>query len=264
MSYEKELAFAKQLALDAGDVMHQYFQSETINTQWKADESPVTAADVAINRMVIERVQDAFPEHGILGEEESYERDRENIWVVDPIDGTVPFSLGMPVSTFMAALVNKQDGQPVVSVVYDPYLKHLYSATKDGGAFLNDKPIKASANTTLQRSYATFYGGIIDTDEISYMPGAMIDKVRVLGTRVINISSGGYTAAKVATGEFALMAMGNGKPWDSAAPALIVQEAGGVAADFNGKQRRYDEVGFGAVLAANQAVLETFVELIKV
>jgi myo-inositol-1(or 4)-monophosphatase len=264
MSYEKELAFAKTLALEAGGTMHHYFRSEEIGTEWKADNTPVTVADNAINRMVIEQVQSVFPSHGILGEEESYETGRDAVWVVDPIDGTVPFSLAIPVSTFMAALVNKEDGQPVVSVIYDPYLNHLYSAVKGQGAYLNDEPINASPEVNLNRSYATLYGNLIKNDTVDYAPGVVMEQLRGMGAKVINISSGGYTAAKIATGEFALLAMGNGKPWDAAAPALIVQEAGGLAVDFNGEERRYDESGLGTVMAANRAVLDTFFGLIKV
>ena len=116
MSYEKELDFAKALALEAGEIMRKYFRSDRLGTVQKDDLTPLTVADTAINDLVIERVQHEFPEHGVLGEEASYEPNRQWIWVVDPIDGTSPYSCGIPISTFSLALVNKKDGQPYVSV----------------------------------------------------------------------------------------------------------------------------------------------------
>jgi myo-inositol-1(or 4)-monophosphatase len=103
VSYEKELRFATDLAQEAGAIMDRYFRAEDIGTELKQDLTPVTVADTTINDLVIDRVQQSYPEHGVLGEENSYEPTRDRIWVVDPIDGTVPFSLGIPTSTFSLA-----------------------------------------------------------------------------------------------------------------------------------------------------------------
>ena len=263
MSYATELAFAKNLAEEAGKIMRRYFRAEDIGTKSKEDHTPVTVADIKINSLVISRVKTAFPDDGVLGEEESFEDQRDRIWVVDPIDGTIPFSLSIPVSTFMLALVNKKDGQPVVAVVYDPYLGHLYSAVKGEGAFLNDIKLQASPSAGLIKGYGTLYGSVIKDETINYVPGEVIEKLRTQHTRIININSGGYTAVKVAAGEFIFVAMGNGLAWDSAAPALIVEEAGGVVTDLAGRRRRFDQTGRDCLLAANQAVADEFLKLVK-
>src|SRR5690606_26788011 len=93
------LSFAKQLAIEAGAIMHKYHRSARRTTTWKDDNSPVTLADRDINSLVIQKIKDTFPDHGVIGEEESYEADRSYVWVVDPIDGTAPFDLGMQCST---------------------------------------------------------------------------------------------------------------------------------------------------------------------
>jgi myo-inositol-1(or 4)-monophosphatase len=263
MSYEAELAFAKDMARQAGDVMRQYFRSKDIDTTWKSDATPVTAADTAINQLVIQAVKKSFPDHGVLGEENSYEPERPMVWVVDPVDGTSPFSLGIPASTFLLALVNRKDGQPVVGVIYDPYLDELYTAIRGEGAFLNGTLLKVSSQSSLEKSYIAIYGPAVSTQSINYSPGKVIDELNAHGANTYRLSSGAYTGAKIATGQFAAIVMGNGKPWDSVAIAIVVEEAGGKATDLEGNIRRYDETGFGSVIAANDGVLEQILTIVK-
>lgn len=264
MNYDAELAFAEKLAREAGEIMRKYFKSEELGTIWKKDNSPVTVADTTINSMVIERVKEAFPDDGIIGEEESYKTDRDRVWVVDPVDGTVPFSLDIPVSTFLLALVNKSDGQPVVAVVYDPYLDHLYTATKGGGAFLNGVRLQASESDDLAQAYVTVHGKRVTTDQIDYRPGQLFDQLRELGARNVTMAGGAYTSVKIAEGRFALSIVGTGWPWDDAAPGLILQEAGGIVTDLEGKPRRYDEAGLGCFYSANQAIHDQILKLIRI
>jgi len=263
MSYDRELKFAQEVAREAGVIMKRYFRADDINLQHKGDNTPVTEGDLAVNRMVIERVQADFPGYDVLGEEESYEAGGDYVWVVDPIDGTVPFSIGMPTSTFLLALVDKDNGQPVVAVIYDPYLDQLYHATKGGGAYLNGMPAHTSKDATFLKSYMTLHGPILITDQVNYHPGRVWDKLRSDGAGLLNMSSGAYTGAKIATGEVAAIAMANGKPWDSATLCLLIEEAGGVTSDLVGQPRRYDEHGLGFVAAANQPLHTKLLELIK-
>ncbi|HVA10911.1 MAG TPA: inositol monophosphatase [Candidatus Dormibacteraeota bacterium] len=263
--YDSELAFAVDLARDAGKIMQRYFRAEDIGTEWKEDNTPLTVADTRINDLVIEKVKKAFPTYGVIGEEASFEKERNLVWVVDPIDGTKPFSLGMPVSTFLLALVDRTDGQPLVGVVYDPYLDHMYTATKGGGAYLNTKRLKTSKATSFFKGYTTVYGSsaLAKANAINYRPGKVVEKLHANGASVLNLSSGGYTGAKIASGEFLALVEATGKPWDSAALCVLVQEAGGLVTDLEGKQRRFDEIGLGCVLAANQTLLVEMLDMIR-
>jgi len=264
MSYEIELEFAKKLAYEAGTIMRRYFKAVDIGTSLKADNTPLTVADTKINKLVIDRVKVAFPNDGILGEEESFKPERDRIWVVDPIDGTVPFSLDMPISTFLLALVNRSDGQPVVAVAFDPYLDHLYTAIKGDGAVLNGARLASSQTMELFQSYVSVYGPPTKTAGINYKPGRVIDQLRTKGVHNLSFASGGYAAAKIASGNFAAVLMGSkANPWDCAAPCLLVREAGGVVTDLAGNTGRYDGPGFGCVLAANQSILTGILELVK-
>jgi myo-inositol-1(or 4)-monophosphatase len=263
VSYQKELEFAKELAYEAGNIMRRYFRAEDIGTEWKADDTPVTVADLKINRLVIDKVKEVFPNQGVLGEELSYKPERQLIWVVDPIDGTAPFRLGIPVSTFSLALVDRKDGQPLVAVTYDPYLDHLYNATIGDGAYLNGNKIQASKSAKLHQGSVSIYGPPLKTKKINYSQGRTIDEVRRRKARNFSFASGVYTASKVATGEFASVAIGNDPPWDVAAAALLVQEGGGVVSNLEGGVRRFDEPGLGCVLSANPKVHQEMLDIIK-
>lgn len=256
MSYETELAFAKDLAREAGKIMRRYFRAEDIGHSWKEDNTPLTIADTTINDMVIDRVQEAFPSHGVIGEENSYETDRKLVWVVDPVDGTVPFSLGIPISTFSLGLVDKRDGQAVIGVIYDPQLDHLYTAARGEGAYLNGKKLKTSTTTELKRSYVSVITGLKEGSDhhSSYMPGACFDILRSQGAHCSSIPTQVYFASRVATGEYVGSIFGFGSPWDSAAASILVEEAGGIVTDVNGNKRRFDKFEDGCVLAANKSI----------
>jgi myo-inositol-1(or 4)-monophosphatase len=261
MTYQAELAFAKQLAHDAGEVMRRYFRTDDTQTSWKSDNTPLTIADTTINRMVIDAVKQTFPTHAVIGEEESYECDGAFVWVVDPIDGTMPYSLGIPTSTFSLALVRKDSGQPVVSVVYDPYLDQLYEAVAGEGARRNNAPVSASAQETLQQGYVLMWHGN-HQPQTYFDKTAFMDGVHTRGGRYFVVPSFVYFASRVASGEFVGAVLDYGSPWDPAAATLLVREAGGIVTDIHGNQRRFDAFSEGCIMAANQRIHQDLLELI--
>jgi myo-inositol-1(or 4)-monophosphatase len=246
MSYQAELDFAKNLADQAGKIMTQYFRADSLGMTWKEDDTPLTVADTTINQLVIDSVIAAYPDYGIIGEEKSHEPKRASVWVVDPIDGTIPYSLGMPTSNFSLALV--RDGVVLVAVIYDPFLQCLYSAVRGQGAFLNDEPIHVSAKTDFKHTYAL-------------APGDFDDALRQNGARLLGISCFTYMAVRVASGEMVVASMEHGTPWDAAAASLIVEEAGGMSTDLKGKPRKYNEWGDG-ILMTNGLLHEEVVRII--
>ncbi len=263
MSQTTELDFAKELAYEAGKIMSRYFRAEDIGTIAKKDNTPVTIADLKINDLVIEKVRKMFPEHGILGEEKSYKEDRDLIWVVDPIDGTIPFTLGMPISTFSIALVDRIDGQPTVAVTYDPYMDHLYSAVKGKGAYLNNTKIHTSKSTSFINECVSIHGPTVRSEKRSYFPGKVIDLVRDEDGRNINLPSGIYLANKIASGEMLCSVFGPGYVWDVASIALLVKEAGGIVTDMDGNKRRYDINGLTSVMSANKTIHQKMLNILE-
>jgi fructose-1,6-bisphosphatase/inositol monophosphatase family enzyme len=262
MTFDKELAFAKELALEAGKIMQRYFRSEDIAIEWKEDESPVTAADKTINALVIEKVKQQFPSYGVIGEEDSFNKDAQLVWIVDPVDGTVPFKLGMPLSTFCLAFVDRKDGQPLVAVNYDPQLNNLYHAVKGRGAFLNGDKIATSNQTELSRGHVfLWHDG--NRQRRYYDMEKLVRGLAKQNATHISVPSGSYFAVRIASGELLGSLVDGGSPWDTAAIALIVSEAGGVITALDGQPRRYDEYGDGYLFAANKTIHQTLLSLVK-
>lgn len=250
MKYTSELQLAKLLAKEAGVLMHRYFRSEDIGVEIKEDQTPVTIADTKINRLVIERVKEKYPQTGVIGEEDSYNEENDNVWVVDPIDGTMPFSLGIPVSTFSLAYVEK--GKVKVAVIYDPFIDRLYWAVEGEGSYLNNEKIAVSKITSLDNAYIALGGGLIKKE---------FKKLSDNNVRTFDMYSYAFSASLVATGDFVVAVMTYGSPWDAAAASLIVQEAGGRATDLLGNDRNYAEWGDG-ILITNGHVHDELLKLI--
>lgn len=256
---EKYLEFAKEVALKAGDVMLKHF-SLGIEIEWKSDNTPVTVADKAINSMLIREVNQRFPSHSVLGEEESsIIEDAEYTWVCDPIDGTVPYTIGIPISCFSLALV--KDGQPILGVAYDPYMKRLYHAVKGQGAFLNDKKISVNKKSDL---YATGIYGILDGSRSNMIDVSKVrDKIVEIGIKSPRlycvVQSGMLTA--VGTIDFVIAPLKT--THDIAAIKIIVEESGGKVTDIAGNEQSYGGRYINGALISNGLLHDQILELIQ-
>jgi myo-inositol-1(or 4)-monophosphatase len=255
--FDAELSFAKQLAYEAGAIMFHYFNAADKGVVIKKDESPVTIADTKINDLVIARVKAQFPDHGVLGEEASFNLDKTTLWVVDPLDGTPPFARGIPLSTFCMALV--QNGKPVVAVVYDPYTDRLYSAAKGSGAHENDRKLDLSEHKPqgkLGVCLEVAGGSYWTTFKDRAIGGKMLeafDRTDDTFTYYLPIA---YSTVMVAAGRFDAVVTSGKNPWDLAAAGFIAQEAGAKVTDIFGKPiERWDRDIAG--LRAAQPVIYT-------
>ncbi len=229
------LELAKNIAYAAGKIIKSNF-SLGMSKEWKGDNTPVTDTDYAINKYVIEQINSKYPEHAVIGEEQNFDNDSQFAWVCDPIDGTVPFSHGLPISTFSLALV--VDGETEVAVVYDPYMDRLFEATKGRGAKLNSMPI--SVNTKQD-----FKGALIDViPSVGHLSYVNVDGIEAaLRNRealVTNLWSVILPTSLVAAGEYSGIVFNCIKCEDAAAVSLIVVEAGGNFTDMHGNPQRYD------------------------
>ncbi|MDE6143688.1 MAG: inositol monophosphatase, partial [Muribaculaceae bacterium] len=124
------LEYAIMLAKGAGDILMEYFRGNHLDIRTKLNNSDVvTAADKASEKYIISSIHDRFPDHGIMAEE-SGEENSERVWrwVIDPLDGTTNFSQGLPV--FCVSIALEYEGNPVVGVIYAPYLGELFHAIK--------------------------------------------------------------------------------------------------------------------------------------
>ncbi len=248
--------FAIELAQKAGEIMKANF-SLGMKKEWKADHTPLTVTDTSINELVLNSIKDAYPEHSILAEEGSHLiKDSEYTWVCDPIDGTIPFSHGIPISTFTLALT--RNGESIFGIIYDPYLNRLFTGEKGKGAFLHNKRIYVSELSSLAATamnIEAFKGATYNLIGIQ-------EKLYEKKVKLFTLCSYIYSAALVSCGELIGAIFASKTPWDVAAAKIIIDEAGGKATDLFGNDQRYDKDIKGFV-ASNGLVHDELLQLIK-
>jgi len=226
--YATELAFANELADRAAEIALGIFGGE-FEVQRKADHTPVTEADLAIEAMVREALAERFPGDAILGEEGGLageEGGRE--WVIDPIDGTKNFADGIQIWGTLIALM--ESGTPVVGVASAPALGERYEASRGAGARLNGDPIHVSDTSDLSEALLAF-GGLevwVDDDHRDTFAD-LVQAVR--RTRGIGDFWGHMLVAR---GAADIMIEPELRIWDWAALSPIVAEAGGRMTTFSG------------------------------
>ena len=254
---EEYLNFAKEIAKHAGTVMKDYFYNKDTAIIFKNDKTPVTEADKKINNYLINKVKDNYPYHSVDGEEEKNLVDSKYVWVCDPIDGTSMFTYHIPVSVFSLALV--YDGEPIVGVVYDPYLDEMYTAIKGKGAYCNN--IKISVNNTklgelgCAIDYCTWYSAKYDTMKVA-------EKLRKSAhiSQIGSVAHGCMLVARGAISAEIFPGINHGH-CDLAASKLIVEEAGGKVTNFHNQDQRYDCDTDGAIIT-NGVIHEQIVDVI--
>ena len=227
--------FALELAQQAGGLIRSNFKLG-MKKEWKADSSPVTETDLAINKLLIEGVKKHFPAHSVLGEEESaMVEGSEYTWVCDPVDGTIPFSHGVPTCVFSLALAH--NGDPVLGVIYDPFMDRLLWAEKGKGAFMNNDPIHVNDAASPDRTVIGMPIWVRSKYKLIELQAELMER----GATVMGLQSVVYMALLTATGEFCATSFGGATAHDGAAVKIIVEEAGGKVTDLFGNEQRWDQ-----------------------
>ncbi len=213
--------FAVRVAVETGRLLGEYFRQPDLPATWKTDRTLLTEADLAADRFITQAIQNTYPDDLLLSEEniqgieaiitESAER---VVWVIDPLDGTTNFSLGLPVwGTLITRLVN---GWPETTVLNFPLLNELYSAEKGSGARLNGRLIQA--NPEQHQPRLPFFACCSRTFRKYQV--SIPYKARILG-------SAAYSFCLAARGAAIVSFEARTKLWDIAGPWLLVTEAGG-------------------------------------
>lgn len=205
----------------------------------KAEKDLVTDADIASQRAIQSILMSEFPDHGFIGEEEgndqfptdlSADSDQQPIWIVDPLDGTVNYVHQL--QSYAVSIGMYHAGQLQLAVIHDPVCHEVYWAIKGRGAYRNDRPIATSNTRQLEHAILACSFSVDATchqEELSRFNQALdrSQTVRRLGSAALNL-------CYVATGQLDGYWATSVKPWDVAAGALIVQEAGGTIRDIEG------------------------------
>jgi histidinol phosphatase-like enzyme (inositol monophosphatase family) len=256
MSYE-ELShlreFATELAYLAGRVTLRYFQTD-VGVELKEDQSPVTIADRSAERLMRELIEQKYPHHSILGEEEGETRPGASFrWILDPIDGTKSFVAGVPMYTVLVGL--ERDGVPVVGAVAIPPSNELISAATGQGCLWNGRRARASSTRELSQA-------VISTTDVQHMyennKGPAFDRLRNRA-RMVRGWGDAYGHMLVATGRIDVMLDALMSPWDCGALVPILQESGATFTDWKGVTTIYG----GNAVSTNGFLYEQVMQTIR-
>ena len=232
----EHLAFARDLAADAGELALRYFGRDPLRQQ-KSDGSWVTEADREVEARVRTRIAEAYPGHNVLGEEEGLSGagggdpvDGAPTWVVDPIDGTHNFMAGIPLWATLVAL--QVDEEPVVGVAHAPAIGETYHAAIGAGAFMNDERIHVDPIASLEEATALHAGtkGFYEVG-LDHFHESLVR--RAWRTRGFGDFWGHMLVAR---GAAHVMVEPELAAWDVAALEPIVREAGGTLTHLDGRR----------------------------
>jgi len=207
-------------------------QLDLLAVQTKSPNDFVTEVDRAAEEAIISVLRETYPQHGILAEESGESGDSEYQWIIDPLDGTTNFIHGFPQYSISIALA--RNGVLEQAVVYDPTRNELFTATKGGGAYLNERRIRVSKRIRLSESLIGTGFPFREFDHVD----AYLATFRELTQRTAGIRRPGSAAldlAYVACGRLDGFWEIGLKPWDMAAGVLLIQEAGGLVSDLSGE-----------------------------
>jgi myo-inositol-1(or 4)-monophosphatase len=230
---------------------------DKLTVRRKQQNDFVSEVDHAAEEAIIGVLHEAYPGHGFLGEESGYkDREAEYLWVIDPLDGTTNFLHGFPQYCVSIGLLHK--GVPTQAVVFDPNRNELFTATRGVGAYLNDRRIRVSKTDKLEDALMgtgfPFREIVNLEDYIRMMRNVMktCSGVRRPGAAALDL-------AWVACGRIdGFWEMGL-SPWDMAAGALLIREAGGLVGDFAGEDRFLES---GRIAASNGKIFAALLKLL--
>jgi histidinol-phosphatase len=233
MGFDREVRLAKLMAQEAGSLALDY-QRRGVTAEAKSDESPVTEADRACERLIVEHISREFPADGVLGEEGA-DRVSESgrRWIIDPIDGTRDFVRGIPLWAVLIGL--EQQGEVVVGAAYCPGQNLLLWASKEGGAWANGARIRVSRKTQPGESVLCFNG--LQKPGVNRYERTLVAWLQ--GFWAVRSMGGAVDAMLLAQGLADAWLDSEASPWDLAALKILIGEAGGKFASFSGENTIY-------------------------
>jgi myo-inositol-1(or 4)-monophosphatase len=224
------LETAVEIAREAGALLANYFERR-VPFELKGEFDLVTEADRASERLVVERLRSHFPSHSIVGEEGGgHESSSEYRWFVDPLDGTTNFAHSFPV--FNVTLGLERAGEAIAGVVYDPIRQEMFTAERGAGAYLNNRRIRVSGIKRVADSLAST--GFPSRKRHHNVNIHFYYQLAMASHGVRRTGSAAIDLAYVACGRLDFFWEFGLKPWDMAAGALLVREAGGRTSDMRG------------------------------
>ena len=257
--YSAELAFALTLADRADAISLSRYQALDLEISTKPDNTPVTDADKAVERAIIDAIAAQYPTDGVVGEEFGTSGGKDRYWIIDPIDGTKNFLRGVPKWATLIALV--ENGKVVVSVVSSPALYRRWYATDGGGAFVLEGVIAGASNSQVRQIAVSKVSAISDAS-VAYSDfqgwGARRQAFEKLLDGAWRSRGMGdfWSHMLVAEGAVDAAIEPSLALWDMAALDLIVREAGGRFSSLDGVDGPFGPNAISSNGALHEVILE--------
>ncbi len=245
-------------AYGGGEILNKYFGNIS-SVRKKGIIDLVTEADLESEREIIASIRKVFPGHSILAEESGYsDGTKDHQWIIDPLDGTTNFAHRLPIYAISIAFTVK--GETIMGMVLNPASGEFFTATRGQGARLNGKPIRVSS---IDRMIDTLLVTGFPYDTADIFEDLMVRFTTCLKATqgIRRLGSAALDLCYVACGRFDSFWEQNLKPWDTAAGALIVSEAGGKVTDFTGRIFRPEKK---QILATNARVHKDMLKLLTI
>ena len=226
---------SKILIKDFGEI-------EKLQVSRKGPKDFVTNSDLKTEKIIIDELKKARPNYSILSEEEGVEnnKDKNNTWIIDPIDGTINYLHGVP--HFAISIALKSYDQIIAGLIYDPIKDEMFYAEKNNGTYLNNQRIKVSKRSKIE--------------DCLFVVGNKIDHEKELNVRKSGCAA--LDMAYVAAGRYDGYFQKDLNLWDVAAGIIIVKEAGGILNEIN--LVKINEV---KIIASNNSINNKFIEKMK-
>ncbi|WP_299870876.1 inositol monophosphatase family protein [uncultured Cocleimonas sp.] len=254
--YTQVLSDCETWAEEAAVLARQYFRQPT-KVDFKEDESPVTVIDQLIENEIKKAISLKYPDDGILGEESGIKGNiDDNLWVIDPIDGTRSFVSGNPLFGFLLAFV--KSGVPVAGVISMPMLNEIYSGAVGLPATCNGKPINVSNQTSLDECVLYINEG----EKLVAGHPEKLSRLLKVG-KVRRFSYDCYPHALLAQGQIDAVIDYDLKPYDYFSLSAVIEAAGGIVTDWKGNKLDMNSKG-DVVSAATPELHKALIDLLDI
>lgn len=249
----------QEAARAGGGILKKYFGTDLLFNEKSMAGDIVSKADLESEEKILETLEKYFPEYNILSEEIGFKDKKSNYtFVIDPLDGTNNFSLG--IANFVVLIALMKDEEVIEAVAYQPILDKLYCASKDEGAFLNGKKIAVNKSCDIDKSTISFTASYDYPTNKYYKIMRDIEDVGV--KRVMVNWSVGYDFCLLAEGKIEAIVNDGCEIYDYLAGKLIAKEAGAILIDFDGKsETKWKNDKF--VAASNNKIADKMLEVVR-
>jgi myo-inositol-1(or 4)-monophosphatase len=252
------LTIARRAAISAGKVILRHYENlDRINISAKRHNDLVSEVDLQAEREIVQTLRRSYPDHAMLCEESGLlEGDAEHQWLIDPLDGTTNYLHGLPL--FCVSIAYRQRGRLESGLIYDPLRDEFFTASRGGGAQLDDRRIRVTQRPGLE-------GALLSAG----LPPWKIDRQQAFLTVCSDLMQQGGMLRRTGSAALDLAYVACGRldgfwemglnPWDIGAGALLVQEAGGLVGDFAGG---HEHLSSGNVVTGNPKVFKALLKTI--